>query len=872
MDVVTGGAESQNRLAWGKSIVAAVLVGILIVSAFVGVITLGSRPAAAAAPFRSLRIGTTAWTVTTYNPMAITLVDEYIIVYTVYSTLLTHDKSYQIQGDLAYSWSLASDNVTWTFNLVHGAYFADPTNPSSRAHEVTSADVVFSYELQMNETASILNTYTSDIQSVSAVDRYTVQIVTKRPVATMYSTTVNIPILPEYVWSSIHNAVKYNPPYPIGSGGYYFDNVNSTTTLAILRKNPNYYWDAYYCMAMKPDEIRYVSYTNPTQMVGDFTTGANQLNAVIGIDPTTYTTTLKDWTPKWAVDQGFVGEFSINAMTDAQRAGLIAGGTTQFRTGSNNQILATNQLVRRAVAMSIDKQGLITDALLGLGKLGDSLIPDTNPWHYSPPPQYTYQFNTSQARALLNSAGWKYDSSGALNANATPLYQAGGTNGLIFRFYTLNTEDWWKLAAQDIVGWLNKAGIETTDIHGNAGYGAYSINQMSGYWLSGDYDMWLWDWVFTPASDPSTDILEVETSQAIGPTSDNFYSNATFDALYNQSVTTLDPAARRAILNEMQMMVYNYSSYIIPFYKDDLYAALVGSPGGGQSWQNWGDWGVQNALTPDSDLMNLWAQVDPTDNPSPVIVSFPPVVWFNGSAAEVSVNVNDPQATSMTYSFDFGDGTPVVDTTTLPATHTYATTGNYTIKVRVRNSEFPACGSTTATIVPAGSVNLPPQIQSFGPSKVSAYPNDTLWFNLTAKDHEGDPLYITWKFGDGATATSYVTTGTQTGISLSKTHVYTAIGTYTASIVVTDNETGLNLNHSPETNATVQIVNPPSKPITTVPQGNWLINYGIPILIVAVIVIAVTVVMLQRRKRAKKEEAETTEEPKQSPPSGPPPP
>ncbi len=858
-----------------KSVVAATLVAVLVIGAFVGVVTLGSRSAAAVGTpqFRSLRIGTQAWTVTTFNPMAITLVDEYIVVYTVYSTLLTHDKAYAIRGELAYSWNLAPDNVTWTFNIVHDAFFTDPANPSSQAHPVTSADVVFSYQLQMNNNASILNTYTSDIKSITAMDTYTVQIVTKRPVATMYSTAVNIPILPQYVWAGVPNPVKYNPKYPIGSGGYYYDNANSSASLAVFRRSLNYYWDTYYCEVMKPDEIRYISYTNPTQMVSDFQNAANGLSAIIGIDPTTYTTTLKDWSPKWAVDQGFVGEApSINVMTTAQRAQYVASGLTQFRTGSNNQILATNWTVRRAVAMSINKSGIIEDALLGLGNVADSLVPDTNPWHFTPPAQYTYHFDTAAARAMLNAAGWKYDSSGTLNPGATPLYQAGGTNGLIFRFYTLNTEDWWKKAAGDMVTWLNQAGIETTDVHSNPGFGAYSINQMSGYWLSGDYDMWLWDWVFTPASDPSTDILEVETTQAIGPTSDNFYSNATFDALYNQSVTTIDPAARRVILNEMQMMVYNYSSYIIGFYKDDLYAAASATPGT-QGWMNWGDWGKYNGLTPDSDLMNLWAQVDPADNPAPVIVNFPAVQWVNGNDATISVTVNDPYASTLNYSFDFGDGSPLANTTSSQVAHTYASVGNYTIKVRVSNSEFPACGSTTATIVPAGSINLPPQILTFGPNVVTAYPDQNLWFNLSAKDYEGDPLYATWSFGDGsATVTSYSASGTHDGVTVSETHAYSAIGTYKAVATVSDNKTALNLNHSPSVNATVQVIKPPSKPGGgTTPQSNPLIDYGIPIAIVAIIVIAVAAVVWRRRKQSKKEEAEITEEPKQSPPAQPPP-
>ena len=863
-----------------------IIVGVLIVSALAGVVTLGSRTAAATGTprYRSLNIGIQAWQVTTFNPMAITLADEYIVVYSVYSTLLTNGPTYKFRGDLAHSWSVAPDNVTWTFHLVHGAYFIDPTNPSSTAHPVTAADVVFSYDLQINQTASILNAYTSDIVSVTALDPYTVQIVTDVPVATIYSTAINIPILPEYIWASITDPISYSPQYPIGSGAYYYDTTNSTTGLAVFKKNPHYYWDQYYCQVMKPDQIRFISYADSTAMVRDFQSGASQLNAIVGIDPSTYTTTLKSWQPKWAVDQGFVGEFAINAMTDAQRALYTSQGLTQFAnvTPTNNQILANNWTVRRAIAMSINKTGLIQDALGGLGSVGDSLVPDSNPWHYTPPAQYQYHFNPAAARAMLNAAGWEWDANGnPATATTYPLYQKGTSNNtvywpLIFRFYTLNTEDWWKKAAGDIVTWLNEAGIETTDRLGVPGFGAYSIDQMSGYWLSADYDMWLWDWIFTPASDPSTDILEVATTQAIGPTSDTFYSNATFDALYNQSIATLDPVARRAILNEMQMMLYNYSSMIIPFYKSDLYAALDGTPPtGSQGWTNWGNWTTHNGLTPDSELLNLWAQVDPTDNPAPVIESFPSVTWLSGAEATIGVTAYDPQAAYLNYSFNFGDGSPVYNTTTVPVTHTYANPGDYRISVRVANSEFPTCVSTSAQIVAAGTGNLPPQIYGFGANELTADRNQTLWFNVTAKDYEGDSLYVTWNFGDGSTATSYAATGTQAGVSLSATHTYPTAGTYKTVVTVTDNQTAAGLNHSPQANVTVTVLTisiGPGGGGGTTSQTNPLIEYGLPILIVVVVVVAVAAVVWRRRKRTKKEEAETAEPPQQGPPGSLPPP
>src|SRR5207249_9965488 len=118
----------------------------------------------------------------------------------------------------------------------------------------------------------------------------------------------------------------------------------------------------------------------------------------------------------------------------------------------------------------------------------------------------------------------------------------------------------------------------TTDARGNPGDHVYTYNRMVGIWYSGDYDLWVWDWIFSPISDPSLDVLQVETSGALGPTSDNYYSNATFDALYDRSLTTINPAARRAITDEMQSMLYHYASYILPYYQLSLYGATNGRP------------------------------------------------------------------------------------------------------------------------------------------------------------------------------------------------------------------------------------------------------------------------------------------------------
>src|SRR5436309_7829402 len=109
-------------------------------------VVLASGPAAAAGPFRSLRIGINPLVITTLNPLKITLADEYVVVYNVYSTLITYDKTYHAIPDLATHWTLASDNRTWTFDLVQDAYFTSPLSPGDRkSTRLNSSHVKISY-------------------------------------------------------------------------------------------------------------------------------------------------------------------------------------------------------------------------------------------------------------------------------------------------------------------------------------------------------------------------------------------------------------------------------------------------------------------------------------------------------------------------------------------------------------------------------------------------------------------------------------------------------------------------------------------------------------------------------------------------------
>src|SRR5947199_9655689 len=104
----------------------------MILSGLSVLVVLASVPAAAARPFRSIRIGINPLVITTLNPLKITLADEYVVVYNVYSTLITYDKTYHAIPDLGTQWTLAPDNRNWTFDLVQDTYLTSPLSPGDR--------------------------------------------------------------------------------------------------------------------------------------------------------------------------------------------------------------------------------------------------------------------------------------------------------------------------------------------------------------------------------------------------------------------------------------------------------------------------------------------------------------------------------------------------------------------------------------------------------------------------------------------------------------------------------------------------------------------------------------------------------------------
>ena len=136
-----------------------------------------------------------------------------------YSTLLKFDgKSYpKLIGDLAKSWTVSADGLTYTFKLAEGVKFHDGS-------ALTSADVKASYERIASPPAGVVSVrkaWYADIDSIATPDAATIVFKLKAPNASMLVSFAS-------PFDCIYSAAKLkeNPRYPeteiMGSGAFTF--------------------------------------------------------------------------------------------------------------------------------------------------------------------------------------------------------------------------------------------------------------------------------------------------------------------------------------------------------------------------------------------------------------------------------------------------------------------------------------------------------------------------------------------------------------------------------------------------------------------------------------------------------------------------
>lgn len=129
-----------------------------------------------------------------------------------------------------------------------------------------------------------------------------------------------------------------------------------------------------------------------------------------------------------------------------------------------------------------------------------------------------------------------------------------------------------------------------------------------------------------------------------------------------------------------------------------------------------------------------------------------------------SVTFNNSSTSAASYAWDFGDGG--TSTSTSP-THSYSSTGSYTVRLIATNSA--GCSDTE---LKASYININTFTAGFTKSVSTACSGTSISFTNTSTSGYASSK---WDFGDGGTATT-----------TNATHAYTTSGSYTVKLVVSN--------------------------------------------------------------------------------------
>lgn len=474
----------------------------------------------------------------TLNPGMAILTEAYTVFELVYDAMydLNLDGSFTLS--LADSVSVSDDGLVYTYKIRDGIKWHD-------GEPLTADDIAFTYNLYKDtpEYPYLNGYYTPYFESIVANGNDVVLTLTEA-IPNIESQLVFLYVLPKHIWEN-ENKIEFENTAMIGSGPFKMAEYVQNEFVRLTANKDHF------SSPPKVDEVVFQTFENQDALVQAIKTG--QLDMITEM-PNTAADTLK-------------AEENIEVVVGAP----LAPGVTDIIF---NQIDPENcptdegglctghpalrdRNVRLAMAHATDKQKLIDLILLGLGNPGLTLIPDgLGVWYNDSITDYAFDVTT--ANQILDDAGYAdTDGDGVreMPDASQPLnFRLNWPSDSIVapRTAELLSEMWGEIGIS-----LELQAVDPD---------ALTAQCCPAF----DFDIMIWGWASDP--DPSA-LLYVYTTEAIpSGSSETGYSNPAYDELYSQQQTTLDFAARKDIVWEMQKIVHDDVVYIIPFYDASVQA------------------------------------------------------------------------------------------------------------------------------------------------------------------------------------------------------------------------------------------------------------------------------------------------------------
>nr|WP_306750484.1 ABC transporter substrate-binding protein [Saccharothrix yanglingensis] len=508
----------------------------------------------------------------------------------MYDYLTAYDvvDQHPVEG-LAKEWSSSEDRLTWTFTIPAGKKWSD-------GKPITARDAAFTYNLMMDDEAAATanGSFTADFESVTATDDETLVIRTKQPQATMLA--LDVPIVPEHVWSQVADIGEYrNDRTPVvGSGPFVLTEYRANEFIRFAANKD--YWRG----APKYDELTFSYYKTVDAAAQALAKG--EVDLVNRMGPAQFDSL-----------EGKEG-ITLNKAQGRRFNEIVINSGAATRDGTpigDGHPALKDVVVRRAIAKAIDLDSIIERVNGGYAQRGTGLIPPVFASYHLAEPAQARTHDPAGANADLDAAGYARGADGTrVGPDGRPLSLR--LLGHASRAYDEQTGEFVKRSLADL-------GIPV-DVQ------IVSDNQLNEASTAGTFDLVFSGWGTNP--DPDY-ILSLHTcaqrpdADGRGGTTDTFFCDAEYDALYARQRSEFDPATRQDIVKRMQQRFHDQVPAIIlgydnalEAYRSDKFASfpVQPDPGGVIMAQN-GVWGYYGATPTDS------ASSGGTSNTGPVLAA-----------------------------------------------------------------------------------------------------------------------------------------------------------------------------------------------------------------------------------------------------------
>ena len=442
---------------------------------------------------------------TTLDPHMHQETPTYNVCRNIYSALVTRTPDEKIVPDLAVSWKVLND-TTWQFKLRKGVKFHN-------GEEFDANAVKFSIERVINpKTHSPQISDLNAIDHVDVIDKYTVNIVTKKPYPILLARLFNHFIIPPKYFKE--KGADYLALHPVGTGPYVFKKWYKDEKIELVA-NKNYYRGA-----PKVKKLIFRPIPEASSRIAELLTGG--VDIITNVPPDK----LKE-----------IEKSKIARVTTAPSARVIFIVLDMTRESP-----LKSKKVRQALNYGVDVDSIIKYVL---GGNAYRVATPLTPAHFGYDPTIKpYPYDPEKAKKLLAEAGYP-------NGFKMTLLSPSGR-------YLMDKD-----VAQAIAGQLNKIGLKINVKV--LEWGVYVKQILS---RKTESPMFLLGWGNTTFDADGTLFPMFRSGERL-----SFYSNPEFDKYVDLARQTLDPKKRKEYYSKALHILYDDPGWIFLYQQKDLYGA-----------------------------------------------------------------------------------------------------------------------------------------------------------------------------------------------------------------------------------------------------------------------------------------------------------